>query len=173
MMTTQPAAGSSLPPQTPENQRERARRLADKLAQLSADVRARNADASDEVKAAAGVLADEIARIATAVRTLPSSLLRGELAVQRHLALLEAKDRFAVIERIARTALAGAARSSTFFAETARMKLALAKLDASDVIEETRRRMKKKGHELEARGEAALSDLDDRVTDLIGWAMWH
>jgi hypothetical protein len=139
--------------------------LADRVTQLAEDVLMKNHRASHDVREAVAILARELT--ATAEKLKGSVVVaigaRDEAALQAHLALLDAHDRLELMSEVVRIALAGAERSSTFLGETARVKLALARMDASDLLEEKRRLLREEQRRFEQRTEAAYRKVEERI----------
>jgi hypothetical protein len=152
----------------PNGERPTAQHIADELKKLSDEVLWKNHRASDEVKDAVKLVAAELARTAEALKRSAPGLaaLRDEAAVQGHLAVLEARDKLMLLDDVVRNALQGATSSPTFIGETARMKLALARMDAADLFEEKRRLMLEERRRIQQLNVTALRDLEDRLADL-------
>lgn len=142
--------------------------LATELKKLSDEIKWRNHRAAIEVKEAVQVVAGELDRTADALRACGPALaaLRDEATVKGHLALLEAKDKMTLLEDLVRRALRGAAESPTFIGETARLKLALAKLEATDLFEDKRRLLNDERRRVEAMTQATLRELDVRLAEI-------
>lgn len=142
--------------------------LAAELKKLSEAILFKNHRATDEVKDAVRVIVAELQRTADTLQKSGPALatLRDEATVQGHLALLEAKDKLTLLDDLVRTALDGAARSPTFIGETARLKLALARMDTADLFEEKRRLLKEERRRLEALTEAAMREIDERLAEI-------
>ena len=147
-------------------------KIVEELHKLSEELLARNHRAATEVREAVNMVASELVKTADKLKTsVPSpAALRDEVAVQAHLALLEAKDRLGLLEELVKRALAGAESSPTFIGETARMKLALARMEAADVFEEKRRLLREERRRFQTAADAALADLDARIIDLVDTA---
>lgn len=145
-----------------------AERIALDLKKLSEAVLWKNSRATDEVKTAVKIVAGELARTADALQRSAAGLgaLRDEATVQGHLAVLEARDRLKLLDELVRNALHGANESPTFIGETARLKLALARMDAADVFEEKRRLLLEERRRLQLMNLSALRDLQDRLAEL-------
>ena len=152
-----------------DEERPDAQRVAARLTALRDELLLRSRAASPDVRDAIRTIADEIERAAESIRKAGPALatLRDEVAVQSHLAVLEAKDKVALIDDVARRALRGAPPSPTLIGETARLKLALARMDAVDLFEEKRRRLQDEQRRLEQTTDAALRDLEGRVSALL------
>ena len=151
------------------NGNDSADKIADELKRIGSELLVRNHRAGAEVRDAVRLVAEELDRTADKLRGSSSSLatLRDEGAVHAHLALLEAKDRLAILEELVKRALAGAASSPTFIGETARMKLALGKMEAADLFEEKRRLLREERRRLQLTTDAALLDLARRLADIV------
>lgn len=145
-------------------------RLAAELKKLSEALRWKNARASDEVKDAVHAIAQELERTAARLEESAPSLaaLRDEATLQGHFAVLEAKDKLAVLEDAVRSALKGAGTSATFLGEAARMKLALARMDAADLFADKRRLLHEEHRRLARATDTTLHDLEKRLLDLKG-----
>lgn len=145
-----------------------AEQLAGELKKLSDAILFKNHKATDEVKDAVRVIANELERTAETIRKSGPALatLRDEATVQGHLALLEAKDKLTLLDQLVRTALDGAATSPTFIGETARLKLALARMDAADLFEEKRRLLKEESRRLETLTETTLREIDQHLAGI-------
>lgn len=152
-------------PQATESDAER---IALDLKKLSDAVLWKNSSATDEVKTAVKIVAGELARTADALQRSAPELgaLRDEAMVQGHLAVLEARDRLTLLDELVRDALRGANQSPTFIGETARLKLALARMDAADVFEEKRRLLLEERRRLHMMNLTALRELQDRLAEL-------
>jgi hypothetical protein len=142
--------------------------LAAELKKLSDAIVQRNFRAADEVRDAVGVVAFELQRTADRLKASGPALaaLRDEATLQSHLALLEAKDKLMLLDDLVRRALDGAAKSPTFIGETARLKLALARMEATDLFEQKRRLLSEERRRIEAMTDAALNDIDAHLTAL-------
>jgi hypothetical protein len=148
--------------------RRSAQQLGAELKKLSDEIRWRNHRAVAEVRDAVHVVAGELEQTAATLNASAPVLatLLDEATVQGHLALLEAQDRLTLLDELVRTALRGASSSPSFIGETARLKLALAKLEATDLFEEKRRLLKEERKKLEATTAQALKELDVRVEEI-------
>lgn len=155
-------------PKQTDSARSSAEKLAEELKKLSAAVLWKNHRATDEVKDAVRLVASELARTAETIRSCAPALatLRDETAVQGHLALLEAKDKLTLLDDLVRSALDGASESPTFIGETARLKLALARMDATDLFEEKRRLLTNESRRIEAMTDATMKDIESRLDEL-------
>lgn len=153
----------------PHGERPSAEHIADELKKLSDAVLWKNHRATDEVKDAVKIVAAELARTAEALKRSAPGLaaLRDDAAVQGHLAILEARDKLKLLDDLVRNALHGAHQSPTFIGETARLKLALARMDAADIFEEKRRLMLDERRRIQQMNITALKELEDRLTDLV------
>ena len=147
-----------------------AEKLAAELQRLRDEVLWQNHRAGSEVKDAVQVLATELERTADTLKACAPALdaLRESAAVKAHLALLEATDKLALLEDLVRSALSGAARSPTFIGETARLKLALGRLEATDLFEDKRRALMEQRRRLAQSTDATLEELDERLADILG-----
>ncbi len=158
-------------PESPTQNGERpsARHIADGLKKLSDEVLWKNHRATEEVKDAVKIVAAELARTADALmRSVPGlATLKDEAEVQGHLAVLEARDKLTLLDELVRTALHGANASPTFIGETARLKLALARMDAADLFEEKRRLMLEERRRIQQMNVAALKGLEERLAELV------
>ena len=152
---------------TPETPAEPTVKIADELKRLGSEVLARNHKAASEVRDAVRLVAEELDRTAEKLKKTSLAALRDEGAVQAHLALLEAKDRMLILDGLVKSALAGAAASPTFIGETARMKLALAKMDTVDLFEEKRRLLHEERRRFQTNTDAMLADLGDRLAKIL------
>jgi hypothetical protein len=129
----------------------------------------KNHRATQEVRDAVKIIAAELARTADTIRSCAPALatLRDQATVQGHLALLEAKDKLTLLDDLVRSALNGANESPTFIGETARLKLALARLNAADLFEEKRRLLTEESRRVEAMTDSTLNDIDARLAELV------
>lgn len=145
-----------------------AEQLAGELKKLSDEIQWRNHRAAAEVKDAVRLVAGELERTAETLRAGGQGLaaLHEEAKVQGHLALLEAKDKVGLLADLVRRALRGAEHSPTFIGETARLKLALARMDASDLFEAKRRLLKDERRRVEEMNDATLRDLAARLAEI-------
>ena len=143
-------------------------KVATDMKRLSDAVLWKNHRAPEELRVAVNMVANELFRTADAIQACGPALatLRDEATVQGHLALLEAKDKLALLDDLVRTALNGAQRSPSFIGETARLKLALARMDANDFFEQKRRLLTKERRRIESMTDAALKELDERLGEL-------
>ena len=139
-----------------------AEKLADALHKLSKQLLWRNYRASSEVKDAVGVVAAELERTAETLKACAPTLPE-QANVQSYLALLEAKDKLTLLDDMVRAALRGAEGSASFIGAAARLKLALAKLEATDLFEEKRRRLQHESRRAQAMTEATLKELEERL----------
>jgi hypothetical protein len=160
---------SPAPVTTPDTAGARERAIEQRLRQLRDELVVRNHLAGMDVKDAVHELTKELdhlasvfsRRVEVAVARLPE-----EAAIKTYLALFDANTRMLEIEKAVKAALAGAAHSATVLTETARMKAALARLDAKDAVEARRAQLRTKLHEMEARGSQALTDIEARLAKL-------
>lgn len=143
-------------------------RLADELQKLSEAILWKNHRATQEVKDAVKIVAAELVRTAENLKDSAPALaaVRDEATVQGHLALLEAKDKLALLDDLVRNALQGAHMSPTFIGETARLKLALARMEAADLFEEKRRLLLEERRRVEAMNARALRELEARLSEI-------
>ena len=139
--------------------------IAARLLQLRDELVVKNHLASMEVKDAVRELGHELEKIA-AVFTRGVTTLSDDAKRRMHFGLLDANARFLEMETAVKAALAGAAHSAAVVVETARVKSALARMDAQDAVEARRKELKDELRHLEARGDEALRNLDARLTAL-------
>jgi hypothetical protein len=146
----------------------RANKLADDLKNLSDAILWKNHKATEELKDAVKIIAAELLRTADTIKASGPALatLKDEATVHGHLALLEARDKLALLEDLAKRALAGASHSPSFIGETARLKLALSRMEAADLFEEKRRALIEERRRLEVTTDATLRELDKRLGEL-------
>ena len=146
-----------------------AEKLADAIEKLSHQVLWRNQRASSEVKDAVDIVVTELERMAKTLRSCAPSL-QAEPSGNGHLALLAAKDKMTLLDDMVRAALRGAAGSSSFIGEAARLKLALAKLGTADLFEEERKRFQQEARRVQAMTEAILKTLDEQLAEIVAEA---
>jgi sulfur transfer complex TusBCD TusB component (DsrH family) len=142
--------------------------LASQLGRLRELLLVKNHKAPREIQEAVTLLAGELDVMATKLRRAAPVVgaLPGEAAVQAHLALLEAKDKLTLLQDIVTRALQGAARSATFIGDVARVKVALGRMDATDLFEETRREWRAERERIENITQTAVRDLAERLSAL-------
>lgn len=139
------------------------------LARIRDELVVRNHLAGMEVKEAVEGVAKEVDKLSSRLGNELSdavSSAAGEARVQGHLALLEVKDRMGVLEGVIRTALHGAAKSPTFLGETARLHLALARMDAEQALEEKMKELRRDANKLNVESAAVLKDLELKLERL-------
>jgi len=151
-----------------DNPQAQLNELAADLKKLGQLIALKNNRATHEVKDAIRALVGEVEKTADQLRQGAAALttLRDEASVRGHLALLEAKDKLALLDDVVKTALAGVTHSSTFLGETARLKLALGRMEVADVFEEKRRLLHEERRRFELQTQKALFDINAHITDL-------
>lgn len=162
--TTSPVTSPSTEPT--HAQREA---LAQRFLRLRDELIVRNHLAGMEAKSAVHELAREMEKLASsfsrsfdmAVEEVPN-----DLRLRWYMALLDSNTRFLEMEAAVKSALAGAAHSATVVAEVARVKAALARMDAHSAMETRRAALKKELHDVEARSAKVLKDIEARLTRL-------
>ena len=144
-------------------------RIAGELMRIGTVLLVRNHSATEEVREAVKSVARELEATATLLRDAArlATSARDDGIVQSHLALLQAKDRIQVLEELVKRGLVGAATSATFIGETARVKLALARMDAVDLFEEKRLMLLEERRRFHIATEAALADVEARLSGMI------
>jgi len=140
-----------------------------RLMTLRDELIVRNHLATMEVKEAVHALSAEVERTAHAISARVGSVaaeLSHEGKLRFYVALFDNDARLLEMEAAIKSALAGAMRSARFVAETARMKTALARMDAADAMEERRKALGAQLHLLEERSVRVIDDIEKRLESL-------
>lgn len=160
----QPDQGTQEPTQAPSRQA-----IAERLLRLRDEVIVRNHLAGMEVKSAVHELGRELDKLAASfsrgVETVTKSAPH-DARLRMYIALADSNARFLEMESAIKAALAGAARSATVVAETARLKAALARMDAESSLETRRQELTREMHLLEQLSGALLKELGHRLSKL-------
>ena len=142
--------------------------IAARLLRLRDEMVVKNHLAGMEVKEAVHELGHELAKLALFFsRGLhTAAAMPQEARLTTYLALFDANTRLMEMESAVKAALTGAAHSATMVADGLRLKATLGRMDAESALELRRHELKKDLHQLEARGAAALKDIDARLSKL-------
>lgn len=129
----------------------------------------RNHLAGMEVKDAVAGLAQELDKLSAKItKDLAESVASAsdEARVQGHLGVLELKERIELLEGAVKKGLQGASKQPTFLAETARLHLALARMDAQQAIEERTKELRRDSQKLKGESAVMLKDLELKLEQI-------